>query len=174
MINVHEGTKDRLPTNVERVRLLDERPPPKIQEALREYQISGQPRLAASIQGYTDNRGRQMYSLPYYPNPDPTIESRHAYEHRGSGGKAQKILDPLIFQTKYTYVSLEIGHLVICTYIPDGYMQTYWTHNVTLAYLAASEDRWRRELTENLHDIVKHLFRYSKGGLASMPLLSTG
>ena len=64
MINAREGTEDRLPTNMERVRLLSERPPPEVQEAPREYQISGQPRLAASIQGYTDHRGRQMYSLP--------------------------------------------------------------------------------------------------------------
>ena len=72
-----------------------------------------------------------MYSMPYYPNPDSTIETKRALEYRGSVGNAQRNLNPTVLQTKYTYVSLEIGHLVIYTDTPGGYIQTYWTHHVT-------------------------------------------
>ena len=41
-INVTEGTKNPQPTNMERVRLLNDRAAPQVREAPREYHLPGQ------------------------------------------------------------------------------------------------------------------------------------
>ena len=64
-------------------------------------------------------------------------------------------------QTKYTYVSLELGHMTVCTSTTDGNMKTYWRHRVTLAYLAATDPHWKRTLTKQLNDTMLYFMRYS-------------
>ena len=65
----------------------------------------------------------------------------------------------------YTYISLELGHLIVCTTTSDGYMRTYWRHHVTLANLAATDQRWKELTTENLLEMLINFTRYSKGGV---------
>ena len=91
--------------------------------------------------------------MDYYMNTDTMVETIHARQFRGPVSHAQMNLNPTILQTKYTYVSLELGPLVLCTDTQDGYMQTYWPHHVTLAYLAATEGRWQGDLIENMQEI---------------------
>ena len=73
-------------------------------------------------------------------------------------------LNPKTLQTKYTYISLELGSLVLCTQTQGSYMETYWPHHVTLAYLAATEPRWQGDIIENMSDTMTNLVQHSKGG----------
>ena len=110
---------------MERVRLLNERDPPKVRAAPPEYQLPRQLRLAHDIFGYEDGKGRQKNSLNYYPNLDKEVESKSAYECRGTLTSAQDQLRSTTMQTTYTYVSLELGQVIAYASASDGYMKTY-------------------------------------------------
>ena len=83
-VNVSEGTKDRLPQNMERVRPLNEREAPSSREAPAGYQSFDQLVLAHDVLFYVDERGRQKDCLPYFPNPDKLVETKYACECRGT------------------------------------------------------------------------------------------
>ena len=164
-INIKEGTKDLGPTNLERVRTLDDHPGVPLVHAPQRYQIEGQPILIQSITGYTDKKGDPLLSIPYYPNKDARVETKHAREFRAVVGKDQLHLPTQTYQQKYTYISLELGNLVVCTQTDDGYHQAYWRHHVTLAYLAATDDAWKSRMFSLMQEKMTYFFRYSKGGL---------
>ena len=69
-INIKDGTKDLSPTNMERVRVLNDHPGVDLPHAAPEYQLEGQLPLLNSIQGFKDKRGKYLGSVPYSPNPD--------------------------------------------------------------------------------------------------------
>ena len=43
-------------------------------------------------------------------------------------------------------------------------MKTYWRHRCTIAYLAATDRRWRVSAITKLTEAAAHFVRYSKGG----------
>ena len=164
-INIRDGIKDIGPTNQERVRILDELPGPQLPHAPRAYQIKGEPVLIQSITGYTDKNGESLVSIPYYPNKDSRVETKHASEFRAVVDKDQLRLTTQTFQQQYTYISLELGTLVLPTQTDDSYQKTYWRHHITLAYLAATDDAWKKRMFGLMHEKFTYFFRYSKGGL---------
>ena len=43
-------------------------------------------------------------------------------------------------------------------------MKTYWKHRITLAYIAATDQRWKETMTARLADMAANFMKYSKGG----------
>ena len=78
---------------------------------------------------------------------------------------AQNKLRANVLTMRYTYVSLEIRHVIVCTSTPDGHVRTYWKHHITLAYLAATDRRWKEIMTEKLQEMDSNCMRYSSGGI---------
>ena len=66
---------------------------------------------------------------------------------------------------RVTYISLELGHLIVSTTTPDGHMRTYGRNHITLAYLAATDQRWKDTMTEKLQEMLLNFMRYSEGGI---------
>ena len=106
--------------------------------------------------GYKDKRGNFLDSVPYYPNMDTRVETMHARPFRAVVTQDQINLSPATYQ-RYTYISLELGHLVVCTQTEDGYQQTYWRHHVTLAYLAATEAPWQGRMASLMNLSLIHI-----------------
>ena len=44
-------------------------------------------------------------------------------------------------------------------------MRTHWKHHVTLAYLAATDARWKQKVTKQLSETMLYFIRYRKGGM---------
>ena len=155
-INIRDGTKDLAPMNLERVRVLDDHPGVDLVNAPRQFQIDGQPPLIQSITGYKDKRGNPLHSVPYHPNQDTRVETKHARTFRAVVTSDQLNLTAATYQQKYTYISLELGNLVVCTQTEDGYHQTYWRRHVTLAYLAATEAPWKARMFGLMDEKMQH------------------
>ena len=102
-INIRDGTKDYSPTNMDRVRVLNDHPGQCLPHAAAEYQLEGELPLADSIQGFTDKRGTYLASVPYIPNPDARLETVHAIPFRGLVTHAQINIAPRTYQLKYTH-----------------------------------------------------------------------
>ena len=154
-INIRDGTKDLGPTNQERVRTLDDHPGPALPHAPQKYQTVGEPILIQSITGYTDKNGEYLHSIPYYPNIDARVETKHATQFRAVVDRDQLHLTTQTFQQKYTYISLELGYLVVPTQTDDGYHKTYWRHHITLAYLPAIDDHYFTKLEHDLNRVLR-------------------
>ena len=59
---------------------------------------------------------------------------------------------------------MELGFLIMPTATPDGYMRTYWRHRVALAYLAATDKRWKDTMAEKLTEMFANFMRCIVGG----------
>ena len=152
--NVSEGTKDRQPHNMERVRVLIDRQVSLPRVATAENQSPNFPLLIRDARGYVDKTGKGKDFFIYNPNADKIVEPTYAHPCRGIVNITQNKLRANTLTTHYTYVSLEMGHMIVCTSTPDGYMRTYWKHRSTLAYLATTVQKWKELMTNTLQEIA--------------------
>ena len=43
----------------------------------------------------------------------------------------------------------------------DNYMRTYWNRHCTIAYLAATDQRWKKILARKMNDASTNCMRYA-------------
>ena len=149
---------------MERVRLLNSRPHSELRVAPNEHQEAGAPALMHDAQGYVARDGQGRPVLDYQPAGDKIVEPINARACRGIVGDGQKHLRTATLRTEYTYVSLEMGYLHIPTATSDSYMKTYWRHHCTIAYLAATDRRWKEIMSAKRAEAATNFMKYSKGG----------
>ena len=145
---VTEGTKNLCAANTQRVATLNTAPVKKVEFAPQKYQAADEPPLLHNPAGYS-TEGRPKEYLTYTPQTDNRIEPNSCIKSRAVVESKQGIQADKDLAVFYTYVALDCGNLLIPCFTKGGFVKTRYRHHVTIAYLAATSNRWKQTVKEH-------------------------